>query len=43
VDGAGTVNLGAKTPWSGKYSGCYSPCGLLTYSNWNNPFGKFSP
>ena len=44
VEGAGNVSLTAKNPDKGdKYAGCYSPCALLTYKNWSNPFAKYVP
>ena len=45
VDGAGNnVSLTAFNPDNGnKYAGCYSPCALLTYTNWGNPYAHYSP
>ena len=44
VDGAGNVSLVARNPLKGNaYAGCYSPCGLLTYGNWGNPYGSHNP
>ena len=44
VDGAGNVSLKSHNPSRGNtYGGCYSPCGLLTYSNWGNPYGRHAP
>ena len=44
VEGAGNVRLTAFNPdKGGKYAGCYSPCALLTYTNWGNPYAKYSP
>jgi hypothetical protein len=40
IDGAGTdVSLTAFNPdFNNEYAGCYSPCALLTYRNWYNPY-----
>lgn len=44
VQGAGNVSLTASNPdKGGKYAGCYSPCALLTYTNWGNPYAKYVP
>ena len=45
IVGAGLdVSLSAFNPDKGnQYAGCYSPCGLLTYTNWNNQYGNFTP
>lgn len=44
IDGAGYVSLIASNVDRGDaYAGCYSPCGVLTYSNWGNPYGKYLP
>jgi len=44
IDGAGYVSLIASNVDRGDaYAGCYSPCGILTYSNWSNPYGKYLP
>jgi hypothetical protein len=42
IDGAGSnVSLTAFNPDFGdSYAGCYSPCALLTYRNWNNPYSQ---
>lgn len=38
------VNLAASHPdKGGAYAGCYSPCGVMTYNNWQQPFGLYSP
>jgi len=39
VVGAGNLDLRVLDPTSGAVVGCYSPCGKLTYSNWNNTHG----
>jgi hypothetical protein len=45
VEGAGSnVNLTAfNIDRDNEYAGCYSPCALLTYTNWHNPFAKYNP
>lgn len=43
IEGAGeNVSLTSTNPDAGNvYAGCYSPCGLLTYTNWGNEFGIY--
>lgn len=36
-------DLRLRSPRTGAIVGCYSPCSLLTDSNWNNPKGGHSP
>lgn len=45
IEGAGKgVSLTATNPDKGDaYAGCYSPCALLTYNNWHQPYGLFTP
>jgi len=43
VQGVGTKDLRLRHPDTGDVVGCYSPCALLTASNWNNPDGHFTP
>mmetsp|Transcript_29312 Transcript_29312/g.63574 ORF Transcript_29312/g.63574 Transcript_29312/m.63574 type:complete len:125 (+) Transcript_29312:325-699(+) len=31
-----SVDLRVRNPKSGDVAGCYSPCGKLTFQNWNN-------
>jgi len=40
IQNYGTKSLNVKHPTFGGSVGCYSPCGLLTYRNWNNPDGN---
>lgn len=38
------MSLAATNPNKGDaYAGCYSPCGVLTYDNWKQPFGLYKP
>jgi hypothetical protein len=40
----GDVDLKAYNPdFFGEYAGCYSPCGILTYTNWGNAYAKYAP
>eukprot|EP00451_Oxyrrhis_marina_P014385 CAMPEP_0204321832 /NCGR_PEP_ID=MMETSP0469-20131031/8370_1 /ASSEMBLY_ACC=CAM_ASM_000384 /TAXON_ID=2969 /ORGANISM="Oxyrrhis marina" /LENGTH=309 /DNA_ID=CAMNT_0051303155 /DNA_START=28 /DNA_END=957 /DNA_ORIENTATION=- len=39
VAGIGNLDLRVRDPSTGAVVGCYSPCGKLTYSNWNNKEG----
>ena len=44
IDGIGNVSLASKNPTKGdSYGGCYSPCAVLTFQNWNNPYGQHMP
>jgi len=43
VVGVGDRDFRVKHPDTGETVGCYSPCALLTDSNYNNPDGHFSP
>ena len=44
IDYMNNVSLAAKNPLRGDlYGGCYSPCGLLTLPEWNNPYGIHNP
>lgn len=39
IDEQGSVDLQAKNvDRDNAYAGCYSPCAVLTYSNWSNPY-----
>lgn len=44
IDSIGNVDLMAfNVDRENEYAGCYSPCGVLTYSNWGNQYGTHSP
>uniref|UniRef100_A0A7S2X9F8 Thaumatin-like protein n=1 Tax=Lotharella oceanica TaxID=641309 RepID=A0A7S2X9F8_9EUKA len=37
------VSLLVNHPSTGETVGCYAPCSVLTFSNWQNPYGKHMP
>lgn len=43
VQGVGTRDFRLKHPDTHEVVGCYSPCSLLTTSNWGNPDGTHAP
>ena len=44
IDSAGNVDLSAyNIDKDNKWAGCYSPCAVLTYTNWGNQYAKYSP
>merc|ERR1719410_208549 len=42
LQGVGQVSLRVRNP-AGHTVGCYSPCSILTMSNYNNQHGRHSP
>lgn len=43
IEGLGNVDLKLHYPQTDELVGCYSPCSVLTSSQWNNPNGRYSP
>jgi len=43
ITGVGNTDLRLRYPGTGDVVGCYSPCAVLTSSQWSNPLGNHSP